>query len=102
VCSVPTAGKTPIKRGPSEVRTRKDLAPTIKRELRRLGERLRELRLERKLTQEQAAEAIGVHPKHMIKMEGGSANPTVATLIAVAVAYKVPLRELFPEKEQAT
>lgn len=64
--------------------------------------RLRALRQERGLTQEQAAESIGVHPKHMIKMEQGSANLTVATLVAVAVAYKVPLRELFLAEEQKT
>jgi DNA-binding XRE family transcriptional regulator len=99
---VPTAGKTPHKRGRSEVRTRKELALVIKRELKHLGMRLRALRQERGLTQEQAAESIGVHPKHMIKMEQGSANLTLATLVAVAVAYKVPLRELFPEEEQKT
>jgi len=101
-CPVPTPGKTPKtpkKRGRSEVWTRGPTAQAIKRELRRLGQRLRELRLERGLTQEQAAEAIGVHPKHMIKMEQGAANLTVATLVAATVAYKVPLRALFPEGE---
>ncbi len=96
---MPTAGKKPTKRGPSEVRTRKDLAPVIERGLKHLGMRLRALRQERGLTQEQAAEAIGVHPKHMIKMEQGSANLTYATLVAVAVAYKVSLRELLPEED---
>jgi hypothetical protein len=32
----------------------------------------------------------------MIKMEQGAANLTVATLVAAAVAFKVPLRDLFP------
>lgn len=97
---MPTAGKTPTKRGRSEVWTRGPTARAIKRELRRIGERLRELRLARGLTQEQAAEAIGVHPKHMIKMEKGGANLTVATLVAASVAFKVPLRDLFPETEE--
>lgn len=96
---MPTAGKTPTKRGRSEVWTRGPTARAIKRELRRIGGRLRQLRQERGLTQEQAAEAIGVHPKHMIKMEQGAANLTVATLVAAAVAFKVPLRDLFPETE---
>lgn len=91
--------KSPHSHGPSEVRTRKDLAPVIKRELKRLGMRLRELREERGLTQEQAAEIMGVHPKSMPRIEGGTANPTVATLVAASVAYKVPLRDLFPEEE---
>ncbi|MFL5346728.1 MAG: helix-turn-helix transcriptional regulator [Hyalangium sp.] len=97
---MPTAGKTPTKRGRSEVWTRGPTARAIKRELRLLGKRLRQLRLERGLTQEQAAEAIGVHPKHMIKMEQGGANLTVATLVAAAVAFKVPLRDLFPETDE--
>ncbi len=75
------------------------MAPLIKRELKRLGKRLRELREERGLTQEQAAEMIGVHPKSMPRIEGGTANPTVATLVAASMAYQVPLRELFPEEE---
>jgi transcriptional regulator with XRE-family HTH domain len=78
------------------------LAPLIKRELRRLGNRLRELREERGLTQEQAAEMIGVHPKSMPRIEGGTANPTLATLVAASMAYKVPLRELFPEEDKGT
>ncbi|WP_076606291.1 helix-turn-helix transcriptional regulator [Cystobacter fuscus] len=94
------AGKPPIKRGRSEVWTRGPTARAIKRELLLVGKRLRELRLERGLTQEQAAEAIGVHPKHMIKMEQGGANFTMATLVAAALAYKVPLRELFPEDDK--
>jgi len=76
------------------------LAPVIKRELKRLGTRLRELREQRGLTQEQAAELMGVHPKSMPRIEGGTANPTVATLVAASVAYKVPLRELFPEEDK--
>ena len=97
---MPTTGKTPTKRGRSEVWTRGPTARAIKRELRRVGIRLRELRQERGLTQEQAAEAIGVHPKHVIKMEQGNANFTMATLVAAAVAYKVPLRDLFLEEEE--
>jgi transcriptional regulator with XRE-family HTH domain len=78
------------------------LAPIVERELKRLGRRLREARHARGLSQEQAAEMMGLHPKYMPRLEGGTANPTVATLVAASVAYKVPLRELFPEEEQGT
>ncbi|HYO71874.1 MAG TPA: helix-turn-helix transcriptional regulator [Archangium sp.] len=97
---MPTSGKSPHTHGRSEVRTRKDLAPAIKRELRRVGGRLRELRLERGLTQEQAAEKMGVHPKYLTRLEGGGVNVTLATLVAASVAYKVLLRELFPAEEK--
>ena len=68
----------------------------------RLGRRLRELRESQGLTQEQADELMGVHPKSMPRIEGGTANPTVATLVAASMAYKVPLRELFPEEDKGT
>jgi transcriptional regulator with XRE-family HTH domain len=68
--------------------------------LKRLGGRLRDLRVERGLSQEEAAEVMGIHPKSMPRLEGGTTNPTVATLVAASVAYKVPLRDLFPETEE--
>lgn len=95
----PTPRKSSKSHGQSEVRTRKDLAPVIRRKLKRLGLRLRELREQQGLTQEQAAELIGVHPKSMPRIEGGTANPTVTTLVAASEAYKVHLRDLFPEEE---
>ncbi|WP_224368464.1 helix-turn-helix transcriptional regulator [Hyalangium versicolor] len=83
--------------GPSAIQVPEDLAPIIKRERRRLGLRLRALRTARGLTQEQAAEMIGIHPKYMPRVEAGRANLTVDNLIAASVAYGVSLRDLFPE-----
>jgi transcriptional regulator with XRE-family HTH domain len=77
-----------------------NLAPIIKRERKRLGLRLRELRRERGLTQEQAAEMIGIHPKYMPRVEAGRANITVDNLIAASVAYGVALRDLLPEAHE--
>jgi transcriptional regulator with XRE-family HTH domain len=51
----------------------------------------------RELTQAEAAEAVGVHPVHVARIESGVANPTVSTLVAFATAYDVPLRALFDE-----
>lgn len=78
------------------------MAPVIKRQLKRLGARLRSLRQERELTQEEAAEKMGLHPKYLTRLEGGTANLTVATLVAASLAYEVHLRDLFPEEEQGT
>jgi transcriptional regulator with XRE-family HTH domain len=50
-----------------------------------------------KLTQEQAAERIGIHPKHLGRIEGGTVNLTFGTLIAMAVAYQVSAAEMFDE-----
>lgn len=87
--------------GRSEIHERKALGEAIRRERRRLGERLRELRTERELTQAQAAELIGVHPVHVARVETGSANITLATMTAFALAYDVHLNELFPVKMRA-
>lgn len=38
---------------------------------------------------------IGIHPKHLQRLERGSANVTVATLAAVSLAYEVPIKDLF-------
>ena len=97
---MPPSGKSRPPTPPDNL-TPEDLAPVVKRELKRLGKRLRDARQARGLTQEQAAEMMGLHPKYMPRLEGGTANPTVATLVAASMAYKVPLRELFSEEEKA-
>ncbi|WP_420810028.1 helix-turn-helix domain-containing protein [Corallococcus macrosporus] len=96
---MPTSRKSPHSHGRSEVWTRKDLAPAINRTLKRLGTRLRKLRVEQGLSQEEAADLIGLHSKSLPRIEGGTANPTVATLVAASVAYKVPLSALLAETD---
>ncbi|HVG62929.1 MAG TPA: helix-turn-helix transcriptional regulator [Hyalangium sp.] len=85
----------PRARRSSGIQAPENLAPIIKRERKRLGQRLRELRKARGLSQEQAAEMIGIHPKYMPRVEAGRANLTVDTLIAASVAYEVALSDLF-------
>ena len=91
---------SPYAHGRSEIHERKPLVQTIGRERRRLGARLRQLRLAREMTQAAAAEAVGVHPVHVARIESGAANPTISTLIAFAVAYGVQLRALFDESSR--
>lgn len=81
--------------GRSEISRRNEEEPRFARERRRLGLCLRRLRDERELTQEQAAEKIGMHPIHLGRIEGGRENVTLATLIAISEAYRVPIRALF-------
>ena len=71
------------------------LVATIERAQRRLGLRLRQLREERELTQEQAAEVAGLHAKHLSVIENGAVNITFSSLAALAVAYKVSLAAFF-------
>ena len=72
-------------------------APGVSRALNRLGKRIRTLRLERKLTQEVAAESARLDEKHWQDIEGARTNPTVATLVGIARALDVTLSELFEQ-----
>ena len=53
------------------------------------GKRLRALRLERGLTQEQLAEGAEVHPTFISNLERGYSAPTLYTLLALAKALDV-------------
>ena len=68
--------------------------------LNRLGKRVRALRRERDLTQEQAAEIAKLDEKHWQDIEGARTNPTVATLVGIAKALKVTLSQLFEPNEK--
>lgn len=81
--------------GPSEVRRRPSLQKPIEQAQRALGTRLREIRKERDLTQEAAAELAGLHSKHLSVIENGGVNVTFSSLVALAVAYRVSLAAFF-------
>jgi transcriptional regulator with XRE-family HTH domain len=87
--------------GRSEIWSRAALEKAILRERAHLGRRLRAVRERKGLTQEQAAEQIGIHPKHLGRVEGGTGNPTISTLIALALAYGVRLPALFEDDDAA-
>ncbi len=72
-------------------------ARAVERELLRLGARLRELRDERGWTLEQTAERAGLHPVSLSRVETGSVNVTVATLVAVTRALGVEIVALFED-----
>ncbi len=75
--------------------TRPSVVRAIEKEQRRLGARLRAIRTEQGISQQLAAELAGVHPTTMSGIERGKMNVTAATLVALALAYKVPLRSFF-------
>lgn len=81
--------------GRSEIWERVPIKRAVRAERERLGATLRKLRKDRRLSLEQAAEEIGIHSKHLQRVELGTANVTLATLVAVSLAYRVPLAKLF-------
>ncbi len=60
-----------------------------------LGERIRELRKAKGLTQEQLAELVGVEPRHISRVEGGYNSPSIERLARIAEVLGVPIQELF-------
>ena len=48
-----------------------------------IGQRIKGLRMEKGLTQEQLSERIGVGPSHMSHIESGSTVPSLAVFIAI-------------------
>lgn len=63
--------------------------------VKQLASRLRELRQASGRTLETAAEAVGLHAKHLQRIENGTVNVTLKTLVAVSVAYGTPLADVF-------
>ena len=63
--------------------------------LRCLGEEVRERRLQRELSQEALAHLAGIHTNVVGRLERGIYNPTVLTLLSIALKLNTSLEELF-------
>lgn len=74
--------------GPTMPRRRDDVA------LSRLGERLRALRVSRRLTQSQFAAEIGLEPETVSRCERGRQPLSVANLVRIATTYGVTVGSL--------
>lgn len=61
---------------------------------RQFGHRVREQRLANQQTQEQLAEASGLHPTFISNLERGYRVPTLPTVLRVAVGLGVPAANL--------
>ena len=68
--------------------------------LRSLGVEIRELRTQKKLSQEALAGLAGIHTNVVGRLERGSYNPTVLILSALAVKLGVSLEQLFRAAER--
>lgn len=67
----------------------------FRREQRALGARVRALRHEAGWTLESAAERCDLDWKHLQKLEAGSLNVTLVTLVRVAVGFRKTVAALF-------
>jgi transcriptional regulator with XRE-family HTH domain len=64
------------------------------------GTRLKQLREERELTQEQLAEAIGITPQQLSEIERGKHGTSFKRLTKLAKALEVPVHCLFVFTEE--
>ncbi len=58
------------------------------------GKRLKELRLEGNLTQEQFADLSGLHKNYIGMVERGERNPSLKNIAIIAKTLKVSISEL--------
>lgn len=64
--------------------------------LRKVGERIRQARMARGLSQEALADLAGLDRSYMSGIERGVRNTSVLKLAAIAKSLDVPVRELLP------
>jgi transcriptional regulator with XRE-family HTH domain len=82
-------------RMPSKPKPHKD---PRREELRRLGERIRDQRRHRGLTQEALAEALELSVAYISLIERGGRNPPYTTVVAIAKALGIPAARLVTEE----
>lgn len=60
-----------------------------------IGQRIRNYRLQQKLSQEKLADLSGCHPTYIGQIERGEKNATLESIEKIASALGVPLSKLF-------
>jgi transcriptional regulator with XRE-family HTH domain len=61
----------------------------------RLGRAIKQLRRDRRITQQALAKKTGLHRTYLSDMERGVRNPSLISVGRVAAALDIPLSELF-------
>ena len=91
---VPVDKKSPHSHGRSELWERPDTLRVLEGLLQDVATNVREARNDLELTQEQLAERCGLHVKQIQRVETQKANPTIATLAALALGLQRSVVEL--------
>ena len=61
----------------------------------RIGRRIKTIRIEKKMSQQDLAIACDFEKASMSRIESGKSNPTLLTLKKISSALEVPIVELF-------
>jgi transcriptional regulator with XRE-family HTH domain len=67
---------------------------------KRFGKRLRKLRRNKDLTQEQLADMVGVSLSFIGQLERGESGPSLETVQKIAEVLEVDISEFFPPPEK--
>ena len=78
-----------------------ETTPETVKYIRRFGQRVRVLRKEKALTQEELADRANVHRTFIGMIERGEKNATLVTIIRISGALEIPAMELMRELEDA-
>lgn len=62
------------------------------------GDRLRQIRLEKGVSQEALAATAELHRTYVSSVERGERNVSIVNIARLAEALKVPIRDFFPAK----
>ena len=65
---------------------------------KQLGLRIRELRNERHMSQEELSFKAGISPAHLGQIERALKNPTIDTITKISAALDIPVADLFSTK----
>ena len=60
-----------------------------------IGKKIRQLRIERGLSQEELSEKIDISPRHMCTIENGNTFPSIETFIKIAQILEIDINEFF-------
>lgn len=62
---------------------------------KQLGQRIRELRVQQHMSQEELSFKANISPAHLGQIERALKNPTIDTIAKIAAALDVPIADLF-------
>lgn len=65
----------------------------------KIGDKIRKIREEKKITQKELAERLGTSQQNLAQYENGKRNPKIKTLQKIADALEIPVSELYEGSE---
>lgn len=60
-----------------------------------IGKKIRQIRLEHDLSQEELSEKIEISPRHMCTIENGKSFPSIETFVKIAKALDIDINKFF-------